>query len=140
MATNLRIKSIIEKQITTGRLAHAYLFVGPRGAGKKKFCFGIREKVIGNENLFSHPDFAFLDCQEDASADSVRDFIGRMALKPFVAKKVCFYFKHRELEYSGGQRAFKNLGGTGGKYRNCLNGKHRKCPAHNYFQMHGLCV
>ncbi|MEK7617868.1 MAG: AAA family ATPase [Patescibacteria group bacterium] len=110
MATNLRIKSIIEKQITTGRLAHAYLFVGPRGAGKKSFVLEFAKKVIGNENLFSHPDFAFLDCQEDASADSVRDFIGRMALKPFVAKKKFAFISNIEnLNIQGANALLKTL-------------------------------
>lgn len=99
MTTNQGIKNILDKQIQNGRVAHAYLFVGPKGTGKKELAMEFAMQVLENhgttrnftrnntEFLERHPDFAMLDCSQDASAESVREFIGRIALKPFLGKK-----------------------------------------------------
>lgn len=105
MATNQRIKGILEKQLESGRLAHAYLFVGPKATGKKELARELAERVLDllpqnphpdplprgeggyMEKLLRHPDYSCLDCAQDASAESVREFIGKVFLSPFVAKR-----------------------------------------------------
>lgn len=111
---NQQIKNILEKQFAVDRLSHAYLFVGPKGVGKRSLAVELAGKVLGIassdedsvtssvpkvrdisplkgekniEVLLRHPDYSQLDCLQDASAESVREFIGRMALKPFAAKR-----------------------------------------------------
>lgn len=84
---NSYIKNILDKQIENGRLAHAYLFVGPKFVDKIDLVLGFAKKIIASENLKNHPDFSELDCLDDISIEMVRDFIGRIALRPFVAKK-----------------------------------------------------
>ncbi len=90
MTTNQRIQTILNRQMESGRLSHAYLLVGPKGTEKKSLAKEFAEKVLGLSSLvdlLKHPDYAVLDCSEDASAENVREFIGRIALKPFVAKR-----------------------------------------------------
>ncbi len=113
-----QIQNILDKQMENGNLSHAYLFVGPKGTGKKELAKEFAGKVIseafnnsnttppqavphslapmhgsgfstGGETLQRHPDYMEFDCLQDTEeqAKSVREFIGRIALKPFVAKK-----------------------------------------------------
>ena len=92
--SNRKIKHILDKQLKNGRLAHAYLFVGPKGTGKKSLAMEFAGKVLGiesrdeaSDNLQRHPDYSHFDCLVDGAAESVRDFIGKIALKPFLAKR-----------------------------------------------------
>jgi len=87
---NQQIQNILNRQLESGRLAHAYLFMGSRGTGKKELARELAVKILGlssADDLARHPDHSVLDCSSEASAENVRDFIGRIALKPFVAKK-----------------------------------------------------
>ena len=80
------IKNILDRQIQTGRFPHAYLFVGPKGSGKKTMATDLAKKLLGTENLAVHPDFSEFSAEAEASAESVREFTIRMGMKPFVAK------------------------------------------------------
>ena len=87
---NQQIQNILNRQLESGRLAHAYLFMGSRGTGKKELARELAVKILGlssADDLARHPDHSVLDCSSEASAENVRDFIGRIVLKPFVAKK-----------------------------------------------------
>lgn len=83
---NQNILNILNRQAESGQFSHAYLFVGPKGSGKKAMAAGFAKKLLGSENLAVHPDYAELDCQTEASAEAVREFIARVAMKPFVSK------------------------------------------------------
>jgi DNA polymerase-3 subunit delta' len=55
-------KTYFEKAIRENRLAHALLFEGPEGIGKKKLAFALGAHLFGTieERLESHPDFYLL--------------------------------------------------------------------------------
>lgn len=126
------IKKILNKQFEAGKLAHAYLFVGPKGTGKKSLAKELAEKVLGlrlsdedagNLNrpvgtfsspaegvLKRHPDYYQLDCSQDASAETVREFVDRMALKPFLSKRKFALLSHLEnLNAQGVNALLKTL-------------------------------
>lgn len=104
------IKNILEKQLENGRLAHAYLFAGPKGTGKKALALEFARKIIDTGNLSAHPDYFFLDCAQDASAESVREFIGRIFLKPFLAKRKFALLSNIEnLNIQGANALLKTL-------------------------------
>ncbi len=133
MTTNQQIQNILDKQWTAGRLAHAYLFVGPKGAGKtalaqefaEKVLFGLSQPQLNNnlsvpsghlpslgERLHRHPDYLEFDClvEPEEQAKNVREFITRIALKPFVAKKkFAVIFNAEQLNLHGANALLKTL-------------------------------
>lgn len=77
----------------SGGLSHAYLFVGPRGVGKRALAELLASEVFGVEpaKLKSHPDFLVLErgnnektgkTNRDILVGEMREFISRLALKP----------------------------------------------------------
>ncbi len=97
---NLDLLKIFEKQLDAGKLAHAYLLIGPKGSGKKELALLWASKALGlpregkarilpdqaetKNELNRHLDYSELDCQIQGSAEQVREFIGKMALKPML--------------------------------------------------------
>lgn len=82
-----QVKTILEKQLTTGRFPHAYLFVGPTGIGKKRLAVEFAQKVLETKNLASHPDFRVVDTGAEITVEQILDLITYLKFKPFVGKK-----------------------------------------------------
>ncbi|MDR3642162.1 MAG: DNA polymerase III subunit [Candidatus Doudnabacteria bacterium] len=80
-------KNLLEKQLAAGSLSHAYLFSGSKGLGKKTLALEFAKRILGTENLGNHPDFQILDAEGEIGIESAREFMDRLSLKPFVAKK-----------------------------------------------------
>lgn len=83
---------LLQKALTAGKLAHAYVFAGPDAIGKKtiarKLAFEMLNPVPGNlqpENYF-HPDFLEIDGEAGVKIEQIRDLIYKLALKPYQAK------------------------------------------------------
>ncbi len=82
-------KKLLDLQLKSGKLAHAYLFSGPEGVGKKILALELAAKILKTQNLGVHPDFAILDQAESISVERVQQFMEGLSFKPFVgAKKV----------------------------------------------------
>lgn len=92
-------RKTIAKQLGSGRMAHALLFQGPKGVGKRRVAqFLAREVLSGGttDNTASlllagnHPDLHVLTREtgkKNISIESVRELIARLQLKPFMGKK-----------------------------------------------------
>ena len=95
------IVKILKNTIKNKRIAHAYLFAGPRGAGKttiaKLFakainCEDFNEEACDNcpsclafkEN--NHPDIIELDAASNNSVDDIREIIEQVPYSPIVGK------------------------------------------------------
>lgn len=76
---------LLEKQLETGRLSHAYLFKGSVGAGKKSAAHEFAEKLLNTTALSSHPDFTLLGVEEKVAVEQVRGLIAKLSVKPFRA-------------------------------------------------------
>lgn len=74
-----RIRHVLEQQLATGAFAHAYLFVGPSGVGKRTLAHELAKRLIDNtqENA-GVIEFSFADC----NLDQVRELIHRLSLRP----------------------------------------------------------
>lgn len=80
------VKTVLEKQLASGSLPHAYLFKGPEGSGKKALALEFAKKVLNSTGLDNHPDFISLGVEEKISVEEVRGLIAKLSVKPFVAK------------------------------------------------------
>ena len=95
------IVKILKNTIKNKRIAHAYLFAGPRGTGKttiaKLFakainCENFNEEACDNcpsclafkEN--NHPDIIELDAASNNSVDDIREIIEQVPYSPIVGK------------------------------------------------------
>ena len=83
----------------SGGLSHAYLFVGPRGLGKRTLAELLAARVFGVEiaKLRSHPDFLVLErgvdektgkTNRDIKVGEMREFIERLSLRSVTGRGV----------------------------------------------------
>jgi DNA polymerase III subunit delta' len=103
-------KAILARQLETGKLPHAYLFVGPEGVGKKFLALEFAEKILQTQNLSAHPDFQILDQTEEISVEQIRDFTRRVSLRPFAGQyKVAVVNNAQMLNAQGSNALLKTL-------------------------------
>lgn len=105
------IKRVLEKQLETGQLAHAYLFLGPEGLGKKLLALDFARKALGTENLDTHPDFSLVEgSQEGISVEAARQLMGELGTKPFMGgRKVVVVDGAHNLNLSSSNALLKTL-------------------------------
>lgn len=95
---------ILKRSVRQGKVAHAYLFLGPSGVGKRKTalelakllnCPGKGDDSCGHcpsclkIDKLIHPDLLVIAKDEDASLisiDKIRNIQSRLSLKPFEAE------------------------------------------------------
>jgi len=91
-------RDYIQRIVNSGRLSHAYLFSGPRGAGKKAFTLAFAEIINGVDNLtdlgdqafskksswFTHPDIhAFIPVPKNVSVEAIRERLELLKEDPY---------------------------------------------------------
>lgn len=91
--------TFLARAAQSGRLAHAYLFVGPEHVGKRTAALTFASDLFGTANPLAHADFSLLERERDAKTgrlhgtiviDQVRALVGRLALGSFLGGyKVC---------------------------------------------------
>lgn len=81
-------KQLLARALAGRRLAHAYLFVGPDGVGKRTLALEFFSKLLGAPDSEKHPDFLSVDGAV-VEADELRDVLGRLAHKPVYGKDLC---------------------------------------------------
>lgn len=117
--------------IKSKRMAHAYLFMGPRGAGKSDTalavaklvnCEDVQEGEIGSFcgrcascikiDSGNHPDILIIDVDEGETIKiaQIRELISQAQLRPFEAAKKVFIIKNIEcLTKEGSNALLKTL-------------------------------
>lgn len=105
-----RVKEILEKQLNTGFLPHAYFFSGPDGVGKKMLAMEFAQSVLKTENLQNHPDFQILDLEGEITIEPMLNFIGKLGYKPFSgSKKIAVINNAQNLNMQSGNALLKTL-------------------------------
>ncbi len=119
-----RQKDILRRAITAGRLAHAYLFEGPEGVGKKLVALAVARAVYCRQQTGcgtctacrkvdhnNHPD---LHLVEPAGAgikiDQIRELQRELAYRPLEGtKKICIIDRADTLNPAAGNALLKTL-------------------------------
>jgi DNA polymerase-3 subunit delta' len=113
---------------SAGKLAHAYLFVGPRGSGKAQTALEIAKLIqceARNKHQScgvcsscikfasgNHPDVHTIERQDSEfiKIEQVRDLLDQIRLRPFLGRKKIFIIKDVEfLTEEGGNALLKTL-------------------------------
>lgn len=91
-------KTRIERILTSGRLSHAYLFSGPKGAGKTAFALALAEVINGIDHYtdlkkqgftkksswFTHPDIhTFIPMPSVADSDDLKERLALLQNDPY---------------------------------------------------------
>ncbi|HTM67945.1 MAG TPA: hypothetical protein VL426_01470 [Candidatus Binatia bacterium] len=86
---NAAAAEFLDRARETGRLAHAYLLVGPERVGKAAFARRFAASMLGVADPDTHPDFFFVERERDAKTgkpragitiEQVHALTGRLAL------------------------------------------------------------
>ncbi len=107
---HVAIKRVLEMQLASGKIPHAYAFVGPEGVGKKTLALEFANKILQTEKLTNHPDFSQLDLADDASVETMRECVRTIHFKPSVgAKRVVVINNAQLLSTQSGNGILKSL-------------------------------
>src|SRR6185503_9922240 len=86
---------LLERALSKGSLAHAYVFAGPEGVGKKSIARLLAAEMLGMEKKgemgemggsFFHPDFLEIEGTEGIKIEQIRELNYKLSLKPYSAK------------------------------------------------------
>lgn len=104
------IKIILEKQLASRRIPHAYLFMGPASLGKHTLAVELAGKILQTENPEKHPDFMTLNEEGEIPVEKVRELIASVSLGPIAGtKKVVIINNAEQLNKSGANALLKTL-------------------------------
>lgn len=114
--------SILGSQVSSGRISHAYIFVGKNGTGKeylaKRFariilCENKEEDDCDNCKKFekgAHPDFIKIDGTDGIKIEDIRGLIERINLSPNLSsKKVALITKAENMGTEAANALLKTL-------------------------------
>lgn len=101
----------LKKIYLSGKIPHAFLFVGEEGLGKKEVALEFASWILKTKKLTSHPDFILLEPQKDEiKIDQIRELKERLSLKAVTAPlKVAILDKAEKMTISAQNCFLKTL-------------------------------
>ncbi|GEM_PF-1916290 len=81
---------LLDADLASGHIPHAYLFIGPGGVGKKRIALQFAARLLGTrQDVLRHPDLEVFNAELTSSIEAVRELLVRIFQKPVAgAKKV----------------------------------------------------
>jgi DNA polymerase III delta prime subunit len=76
---------LLEKAMKSGKLAHAYVFAGPEGNGKKLIAKNLAVEMLEIKSDF-HPDFIEINGADGIKIEQIRELTYKLSLMPYQAK------------------------------------------------------
>jgi replication-associated recombination protein RarA len=76
---------LLQKALSAGKLAHAYVFAGPDGMGKKLVAKKLANEMLEMKSDF-HPDFLEISVGDGVKIEQIRDLTYKLSLMPYQAK------------------------------------------------------
>lgn len=119
-----RQKDILRRAVATGRLAHAYLFIGPEGIGKRLMALALVRTIFCDNNNGcgdctpcrkvdhnNHPDLHLFEPDgQQIKIEQVRELQRQLSLRPLEAeKKVCLIDQGERMNPSAANALLKTL-------------------------------
>ncbi len=118
-----RQKDILRRVLTSGRLAHAYLFTGPEGVGKRLMALALVRAIFCSEggcgdcvscrkvDHFNHPDLHLLEPDGNAiKIEQVRTVQREFSYRPLEgSRKVCLVEKAEKMHPAAANALLKTL-------------------------------
>lgn len=117
-------KEILHRALANGRLAHAYLFSGPDGIGKRLLAIALARTIVCDEQRGcgnciacrkidhqNHPDLHILEPDGNSiKIEQIRTFQKELNLKPLEApRKICLIEKAECMTTGAGNALLKTL-------------------------------
>lgn len=103
------ITATLESAISSGQMAQAYLFCGPRGVGKTS-CARIFARVINQDSLGDNEDLSFnvfeLDAASNNSVEDIRYITDQVRIPPQVGKYKVYIIDEVHMLSSNAFNAF----------------------------------
>ena len=83
-----QITSVLEKAIKNGKIAHAYLFIGPRGTGKTSVARILAHQINGFDYQLEddYLDIIEIDAASNTGVDNIRDLREKAIIAPSKGK------------------------------------------------------
>lgn len=83
-----QITSVLEKAIKNGKIAHAYLFIGPRGTGKTSVARILAHQINGFDYQLEddYLDIVEIDAASNTGVDNIRDLREKAIVAPSKGK------------------------------------------------------
>ncbi|HVY67470.1 MAG TPA: hypothetical protein VHA30_01045 [Patescibacteria group bacterium] len=104
------VTEVLDRQLAHGQLAHAYLFLGPAGIGKRTLAVEFAARILKTNKPQNHPDFKLLDGPGEITAEMAQEFIRSLSLKPFAgARKAAIINGAENLNQQSGNALLKTL-------------------------------
>lgn len=82
------ITDVLQRALKQGKIAHAYLFTGPRGVGKTSIARIMAHEINGlpYDEETQHPDIIEIDAASNRRIDDIRDLRDKVRIAPVAAK------------------------------------------------------
>ncbi len=102
--------NFLENALTRGKLAHAYVFAGPAGVGKKLIAKKLAREILAQELGDFHPDFIEINSDGGIKIEQIRELIYKLSLHPYQAKnKVAVIDRADEMTVEAANALLKSL-------------------------------
>ena len=89
------ITDILSRALKDGKVAHAYLFTGPRGVGKTSIARILAHEInsLSYSDDEPHLDIIEIDAASNNGVEDIRDLRDKVQLAPVSAKKKGLYHR-----------------------------------------------